>query len=400
MKLQELRNKRVEIANKMKALVDKDGVWTPDNQASFSAMKLEVENIDNQISAIEEVLNLEAGRIINDQQTVKAHGVLPENAATLRNELLKAFLQNGREGVHALLSQPRFQNVQTEGSNAGGGYTVTREMWGSIVEAMKLVGGVRLVATPISTGTGGELDFVTTDATSEEGELLGEAVQSNGGDTSFGTAKLGAYKFSSKTVAVSLELLQDSSYDIEAYVVKLLGLRLGRATNRYFTLGTGVNQPQGIVTAAGIGKIGATGQVSSVTYDDLVDLEHSVDPIYRSSAQWMLHDQSVRKIKQLKDSQGRPLWLPGLAVKAPDTILNYGYVLNQHMATMAASAKSMLFGDLSKYLIRDVMEATLYRNTDSKYNEQGLVGFHAMQRADGAMIDTGGAVKAYQNSAS
>lgn len=69
------------------------------------------------------------------------------------------------------------------------------------------------------------------------------------------------------------------------------------------------------------------------------------------------------------------------------------------MPTMAANAKSILFGDFSKYLVRDVMDVTLFRMTDSAYTLKGQVGFVAFCRSGANMVDNGGAVKFYQNSA-
>ena len=84
---------------------------------------------------------------------------------------------------------------------------------------------------------------------------------------------------------------------------------------------------------------------------------------------------------------------------APDRLLGRQIEINQYMPVMAASAKSILFGDFSKYLIRDVMDLTLFRMTDSKYTEKGQVGFLAFQRSGGRLLDIGGAVKHYANSA-
>ena len=80
--------------------------------------------------------------------------------------------------------------------------------------------------------------------------------------------------------------------------------------------------------------------------------------------------------------------------------LNLGYrvVTNPDIAVMAANAKSILFGDFGKYMIRDVMGLTLYRFDDSAYAKLGQVGFLAWSRAGGNLIDNGGAVKYYQNS--
>ena len=115
-------------------------------------------------------------------------------------------------------------------------------------------------------------------------------------------------------------------------------------------------------------------------YDDLVALLHSVDPAYRNPVccRWMMNDDSVRVIRQLKDSYGRPLFAPedsGLADDFQGRMLGYDIVTNQQMATMAASAKSILFGDFSKYIIRDVMWAAFHRFEDSAYAQNGQVGF-------------------------
>jgi HK97 family phage major capsid protein len=70
------------------------------------------------------------------------------------------------------------------------------------------------------------------------------------------------------------------------------------------------------------------------------------------------------------------------------------------MATMAASAKTVLFGDLSQYMIRDVMEVTLFRFEDSPYIKLGQIGFLAWARNDGKLITGGTPVKYLQQSAS
>jgi HK97 family phage major capsid protein len=115
---------------------------------------------------------------------------------------------------------------------------------------------------------------------------------------------LSTYKFSSKSVAVPIELLQDSAVDVEGFVRKRLVTRLGRITNTHFTTGTGLASPTGIVTAAGSGKVGTTGQTLTVIYDDLIDLQHSVDPAYRQlgNCGWMMNDASVKVIRKIKDT--------------------------------------------------------------------------------------------------
>jgi HK97 family phage major capsid protein len=126
-----------------------------------------------------------------------------------------------------------------------------------------------------------------------------------------------------------------------------------------------------------------------------------VDPAYRTNGRYMFHDQSLKALKKLKDSQGRPLWRPGVTGGDANDILGYGYTINQHMPVMAASAKSILFGDFKKYLIRDVMAVTLFRFADSRYLEKGQVAFLAWSRHDGDLIDASNdALKTFQHAAS
>src|SRR5690606_10577729 len=125
-----------------------------------------------------------------------------------------------------------------------------------------------------------------------------------------------------------------------------------------------------------------------------------VDPAYRMQAEFMFHDQTLRELKKLRDQEGRPLWLPGIAVREPDTILGYRYVINQHMPQMAAGQRSVLSGAFSKYHIRDVMDILLIR-LDEVYAEYGQVAFLAFSRHDGTLLDAGThPIKALQHPAS
>lgn len=197
---------------------------------------------------------------------------------------------------------------------------------------------------------------------------------------------------------IPIELLQDSAFDIESYIRNVIQTRIGRITNQHFTTGTGTSQPTGVVTNATLGKTGATGQTTSITYDDLIDLIHSIDPAYRvAGSEFMFNDSTLKALRKLKDTQGLPIWQPGLTQGEPDRILGFKYTINQDVATMAANAKSILFGDFSKFFIRDVMDLSIFRMGE-KYIDAGQVGFVAFSRHDSTLVDTS-AIKYYANSA-
>ena len=147
-------------------------------------------------------------------------------------------------------------------------------------------------------------------------------------------------------------------------------------------------------------RIRSSGSVTTTTYGELVDLQHSVDPIYRQAgAEWMFHDSTLAAIKKLEDSQGRPLWNVNIAGPEPDLILGSPYRINNHMAVMAASAKSILYGLMGKYVVRRVRDMVLLRLVE-RYADLLQVGFLAFVRSDGNLVDAGTApVKHYANSA-
>lgn len=375
----------------------------------LDAILTEIESIDGEI-ARENRLNQIAG----DEQAehehalnqATRHGGQSDESAALRAMLtggLGALSQEQRQTMFAR-QNPDIRAAMSTTTSTEGGFTVATEFSRTLLEAMRQMGGVRSVASNIRTATGAQMLFPTADATAEEGEIVGQNAQVSGQDTTFGQASMDVYKYSSKSIALPFELLQDSMVDMESYIRNLLQLRLWRIQNRHQTLGTGTGQPRGIVTGAQVGKAGATGQTTTVTYDDLVSLEHSVDPIYRAACGLMMHDDTLQAVRKIKDGMNRPIFVPGYEQGnpggAPDRLLGRNITINQNMDPMGAGKKSILFGDFSKYLIRDVMDLTLFRMTDSKYTLNGQVGFVAFMRSGGNLLDIGGAVKYYQNSAS
>jgi HK97 family phage major capsid protein len=310
------------------------------------------------------------------------------------NRTFTAFLRGEPQAETEL----RAQGVAT---GAAGGYLVPQGFREKLVETLKRTGGVRQVAEIITTDTGNPLPWPTNNDTANVGSILAENTAATEQDATVGQAQLGAYTYTSKIVRVSLQLLQDSGFDIDSWLARALAMRVARAQNQHFTTGTGSSQPQGMQTNAAVGKTGAAGQVASVTYDDLVDLIHSVDPAYREDEEavaWMMADTTFGSVRKLKDTQGRPLVEPDVKAGAPNTLLGYRVVINNDMPQMAANAKSILFGNFrAGYVIRDAMDFEVLRMVE-RYGEYLQVGFLGYQRSDGTQQDAA-AYKAYAHPA-
>lgn len=287
--------------------------------------------------------------------------------------------------------------AQTSTTGAGGGFVVPEDFRTELEVALLAFGGMREVASVVRTASGADLPWPTVSDVNEEGEIISENTVQNEGDITFGQRTLKAHKYSSKIIRVPVELIQDSAVNIASEVGARLGERIGRITNRHFTAGTGVGEPEGVVTGASLG-LTATG-TDAVTYEELVDLQHSVNSAYRGNATFMFSDSTLRELKKLRDTDGSLIWQAGLAVREPDTILGHRYVVNDHMASMGVGAKSIVFGAMSKYKVRDVQDVVLVR-LDERFAEFGQVAFLAFSRHDGLLLDAGtNPVKYLQNAA-
>lgn len=390
--LREQRARAIEQARAIMATVETEGrTMNAEETRSWDGHMNEADSIKAQIERVERMeaeersLEQSQGRRVNYTQ-----GTTGAGASEIRSFLL------GQNGNREMAVQ--FNNrALTTGTATAGGHTVAPEFQNELDRALFAFGGARQAARVIRTSTGAELPWPTMNDTASEGRILAEMGSVANSDLTFGSVTFGAYKYTSDLIVVSEELLQDSAVDLASEIGGALGTRIGRVTNRHFTTGTGVAQPLGLLTAASAGVTGSA--ALAVTYDDLVDLEHSVNSAYRKGAKFVFSDATLREIKKLKDGEGRPLWVPGLTGNAPDTILGYAYVINDDMPDMAAGAKSIVFGDVSKFIIRDAKDIIL-RRLDERFAEQHAVGFVAFSRHDSRLIDAGTApVRFLQNAA-
>lgn len=296
----------------------------------------------------------------------------------------------------------QFWNAVYEQTPSQAGMAVPKPVAESIADALRTYSAMRRVCTVFTTDTGGEMGWPSSDGRNEIGEQLDQNVPSSSLDPSFGKTPIPVFKYGSKMFRIPMELWQDAGANFPTFIESRIGARIGRITNRKFTVGTGVNEPMGIVAAAGVGRAGAPGQTMTVDDDSLEDLLFSVDEAYRLSPScgWMMHEQTLRSIAKLKDPAGAPLQLVERGADLVQRLKGYPITINNDMPIMAPGAKSILFGDFSTYVIRDVLQVDIRRMTDSALVLNGQIGMIGFARTGGAYVDVGGAIMSYQNSTS
>ena len=402
-----LHEKKARLVTQMQDILrvakeDNGRSLTKEESERFDKLDTDMESIASDIKRISKVHELtssdeerireEAGRTGNSADQIK-------DTKEKQNRAFSNFLRVGlndlskeEKEIMGELRVKSQQRAQSVGTTTAGGFLVPEDFNKNIDIALLEFGGVREVATIIKTAIGSDMPWPKVDDSSNVGELLAENTQLAAQDVTFGSVTMKSYKYSSKNVLVSNELIQDGAVNIDQLLTRLLTERIGRITNTHFTTGDNSSKPNGIVTASTSGK--TTAAEGAFTALEIMDLEHSVDPAYRKSgkAKFMLHDTILKEVKKLVigSADNRPLWDPAiLKMGTPATILGYEYVINQDMASsLVADAKVMLFGDFSRYIIRDVRGFDLLRLVE-RYADYDQVGFFGFMRTDGRLVSGG-----------
>lgn len=392
MKLHELKQKRANIASEMRALHEKigDNSWNEEQRGQWDAAKHELDKLDSAIARAEDLRRLDDDFIQNNEPE---HRNDPQTSDEERRAA--AFEKLVRQGFGELtpeekraVKEIRAQGIDDgEGGKTKGGYTVPRQFRNRVIEKMKAYGGIANVCQILSTANGQSIDWACSDGTAELGVMIGENEATDESDISFTAVSLGAKKMSSKIIRVSNELLQDSGVDMNAYLASRIAQRIGRG------------EASQIITGSGTGKnvkglanwvTKTTAQAgASLTWEDLLALKHSIDPAYRNSPKFRFafNDNTLMTISAMKDSQGRPLWLPDIVGVTPATVLSVPYVIDQGIADADENEKFIYCGDFDRFVLRRVAYMTLRRLTE-RYAEYDQVGFLAFHRFDCLLEDT------------
>ncbi len=328
-----------------------------------------------------------------DQEACQQFGVRP-NA-----KCLDLALPNTRSAKHfskefrAVRPEHRHRLANVERRDLGtggasGGPTIATTFMRQLEMNLLAHGGVRAFCDLVVSQTGEPLVWPTADDTSNEGALLGEAAGIGSSvDPDFDSQTWGAFKYSSKLIKVSAELLEDSMFDLGSVLGEMIGVRLGRITAKKITNGAGTTENTGYTVAGSSLGVTAAG-AAAITYNEVVQLEHSLDPAHRPNATYAMNDSTLLLLRLLKDSDGYPIFQNGANGGMPDRINGREYSLDLNLPAATTGLKSLWFGDFSKVKIRRVNGVRIYR-LQELYRANDQEGFIAFVREDSKVLDAG-----------
>jgi HK97 family phage major capsid protein len=379
-KVLDLREKRAKAWDAAKAFLDaraKDGVLSAEDNATYDKMLADVDAMARQI-AIEEdrvARDAEMSRPTSAPLTEKpgAQGAKPASP--------RATAEYRADFLNILRGRAPVNNVLSTSPDTDGGYLVPTEFETQIVTGLEEANIIRSLAKTINTSAERKIPIAATHSTAQ---WTAENAAYTESDPAFAQKTIDAFKLTD-LVKVSVELLQDSMFDLESYIAREFARAFGIAEEEAFCVGTGTGQPTGIFTASG-GTVGVTASSpTAITVDNLIDLIYALKSPYRRNAVFLMKDITVSALRKLKDSNGAYLWQPSVQAGQPDRLLGYPLYTSPYVPAAEAGALPIAFGDFSNYWIADRMGRTVQR-LNELYAGNGQVGFIAAERVDGKVI--------------
>lgn len=384
-----LRQERAELIAHAREILDKAETenrnLTVEENQDYEATMAKIDERGNQIERKERQMRqakLEK-ELAMVQDTVAARAYQPDDDGGDSNTDLKAtkeyrtaYWLQFRHGKQALTAVE--YRALKEGTDAAGGYLVPTDFERRLIDLLPEENVMRTLATVISTASDREIPVVSSHGqaywTAEEGSYTES-------DETFVQKLLTAHKLT-VLMKISEELLQDAAFDLEAYVAREFARRAGVKEEDAFVIGDGSGKPKGVIQDAETGITAAS--ATAIAANELIDLFHSLKRPYRVRATWLMNDDTVKAIRQLKDANGQYLWQPGLQAGQPDRILGRPVAVSPAMPTIGSNAKSIAFGDFSYYWIAD-RQGRIFQRLSELYATTGHVGFRAYQRVDGVL---------------
>jgi len=380
----ELRERRAKAWDAAKAFLESkrgpDGIMSAEDSAVYDKMEADIVNLGKEIDRADRqnAIEAELNRNLRDPIT---------NTPGAGTNSDKGGKKTGRASDdyrtafwNAMRGQPAVNDFLQIGSDPDGGYLAPDEFERQIIQGLEELNVFRTLARVIRTSSGDrKIPIASQGITAswvEEGQAIPET------DAKFSQITLSAYKLAA-LVKASVELLNDSAFDIQAYLAADFARAFAQQEEDAFINGDGVGKPTGILADAPVGV--TANSPTALTADELIGLVYSLKAPYRSRSVYLMNDATVGAIRKLKDANGQYLWQPALTAGTPDMIIGRPLYTSAFMPVIAPDAVTVLFGDLSYYWIADRTTRNFQR-LNELFATTGLVGFIGYQRVDGKLI--------------
>ncbi|MHB1154867.1 MAG: phage major capsid protein [Eubacteriales bacterium] len=382
--IESLRRKRAELWDKTKVFLDEhrsqDGLISAEDNATYEKMEGDVVALGHEVQRLErqEVLDREFASPTSQPITNRPGHTGESKIGRATDEYKNAFWKQMKNQ-----SSYEVKNALQIGTDSEGGYLVPDEFERTLISALSEDNIFRQLAHVMQTSSGErKIPIVSTRGSASWIEEEGNITES---DDVFGQALIGAYKLGTM-IKVSEELLNDNIFDLQGYISKEFGHRIGNKEEDAFFNGNGSGKPTGIFNVTGGAQVGITSaSATAITADEIFDLFYSLRSPYRKNSVFILNDSTIKALRKLKDGNGVYIWQPSILAGSTDTLMGKKIITSIYVPEIASGAKTIAFGDFSYYWIAD-RQGRSFKRLNELFATTGQVGFLATQRVDGKLI--------------
>ncbi len=326
---------------------------TSQDEERFDKLMADADAIDAQVRGLKRKDQLAAAAKSLEQPVGRIASAARAAAKHDGEEYRAAFTHYLRSGDQSEL------RAMSVGTLADGGYTVPETTEARVVEKLYQASIMRQLSTVRSTPDDRKIPI--EGSTLGTASIINEAAAISAADVSFGQVTIEAYKYAT-AITASRELLADSGFDIESYLLDKLSLRIARAQDEHFWDGTDSGMPQGVIqglTGASQKKqLGGTQTTAITSADDIIDWIYTLPVQYRQGAVILTSDEVIKNLRKLKDDNNNYIWQPTYTEQmmtqgAAGTIMGYPYYISEHVDALAADKYVGVFGNFRYYEIYD-----------------------------------------------
>ena len=197
---------------------------------------------------------------------------------------------------------------------------------------------------------------------------------------------------------ISQRLLDDSAFDIEAWLAGRIADTFARSEASAFVNGDGIDKPVGLLTHPKVaeaswswGNIGYVvtgtdgGFNASNPGDGLIDLVYALGARYRANGTFVMNSRTAGNARKIKDVEGRFIWTDSLASGEPARLLGYPVLICEDMPDIGVGSYSVAFGDFGAgYTVAERRDLRILRDP---FSAKPHVLFYATKRVGGDVSD-------------
>lgn len=364
MNFKKLKERKAELQAALKKLLStaesENRALTDEDAATFDEYEKEIKSIDNTLAIEKRAQSLmkqdDEGSDDNDDQEQRTDNDEVEE---------RAFINY----IRGEASEDRADAVLTMAAN---GAVIPTSIANKIIEKIVDICPIFKDAEHYDVSGTLEIPYYDEDTSDIETGYSDEGTDGDATKGDFKNISLGGFLGRAISV-INKSLINNSKFDILNFVIRRLSQSMSRWIEKELLVGTTGK----IAGLSGIKQIITAKSATSITADELIDLQEEVPDAYQADAYWIMNKKTRTAIRKLKDGQGNYLLNRDATARWGYTLLGKDVYCSDNMPKMEAGKTSIIYGDMKGLAVKvsEQMNIEVLRETRARKHQLEVIGF-------------------------